>query len=466
MQPNPLEQIAEISAYEAQLHAFIEEVRRKFNIPGLCVEVAANGFRAATVGGTLAVDVDLPMSRNARFAIGGNESLLTGWALLHLSAQKRIDLDAPVGTYVSELSDSPVGNEVRVRHLLTHSGGHLCANFSHDEVREHYSWERCAAALREASLPFAPGTVFSYSPTATVLLNAVVCRAHGSSVHEVVRSNLLGPLQIDAGSLFADSAQPDLDVPSHMLDPATGKLIRAPQLKLGELWRSGLANLTMSLADLVSLHEALAIARESDPGDDFPVPGCAARTLQEQVVRVPFCSGGPRSEQLPLSIGIGCAEFAPGWIGNSGPLFGQSVSVRYHATHRIVVAVATNVSMPSVCDSIGREVARTLVDERVQRDPPAVEEDVPSAQELAGNYVSLSGVSARVRVQGANITCELVGRPANRSSPVAMQKDPYNRWVVASDPGRWTFGVFRDPTSGTPCLMVGPSAYKKDSLSM
>jgi hypothetical protein len=230
--------------------------------------------------------------------------------------------------------------------------------------------------------------------------------------------------------------------------------------QLGEFWTSSPSDFTMSVADLITLHEVIVNARESQSDVAAIVHRNAALALQKQVIGVPLATGGPTSECLPMSSGLGAPEFLPEWYGCNGAFFGQSCGIRYHAKQKIVVVVAMNVHAPSLCDVIIHEVLRSLVGD-VKLPQPKIEENFPVMEEMIGNYNGSSGGNVSVTSQGKDIVCQLGGRLRGPRSQVLMKLDAFNRWVVRSDPGPSSLGVFRDPITGTPCLMVGAIAYRK-----
>lgn len=127
---------------------------------------------------------------------------LTATAVALLAERGLLGLDDPVLRYLSAAAPpgmDPAWNGVTLRHCLTMTIGH-----------DHDSWEdaaRLARALggRDAlvtatlSLPLAatPGTLFSYNQVATYLASAVIERAAGMQVSQVLRAHLLDALKIE-----------------------------------------------------------------------------------------------------------------------------------------------------------------------------------------------------------------------------------------------------------------------------
>ena len=113
-------------------------------------------------------------------------------AVLLLWEQGRVDLDAPVGRYLSELAGAS-HREVTVRRILTHSAGFAATppvNASCCGV------PRALAAIARQDLQSVPGTTFHYSDTGFVVLGELVRRVSGEPLDQFSRRHLFAPLAL------------------------------------------------------------------------------------------------------------------------------------------------------------------------------------------------------------------------------------------------------------------------------
>jgi D-alanyl-D-alanine carboxypeptidase len=106
------------------LDRFIAGYCAAMNAPGLTLGLA-NGegtIRAASYG-YVDLAAKLPVSTSHLFEIGSISKSFVGLTILQLHDEQKVDLQAPVHSYLPWLSmDTPYG-EILVHHLLTHSSG-------------------------------------------------------------------------------------------------------------------------------------------------------------------------------------------------------------------------------------------------------------------------------------------------------------------------------------------------------
>jgi len=102
----------------------------------------------------------------------------------------RLDLDAPASSIVPGFRGGGK-DDVRVRQLLTHSGGLLWWAPLFEELRGRAAFlER----ILEMDLDYPPGTKSVYSDLGLILLDEVLERSAGAPIEEVARRRLLEPL--------------------------------------------------------------------------------------------------------------------------------------------------------------------------------------------------------------------------------------------------------------------------------
>src|SRR5262249_33481141 len=103
----------------------IEAAIARYHIPGVAVGVLHNGREYARGYGVTNVDYPQPVDGDTLFRICSITKTLTGTTAMCLVEQGRLDLDAPVRTYLPalRLADESVAARVTVRQLLNHSAG-------------------------------------------------------------------------------------------------------------------------------------------------------------------------------------------------------------------------------------------------------------------------------------------------------------------------------------------------------
>lgn len=126
----------------------------------------------------------------------------TAPAVMKLIEQGKVQLDAPVKTYIPEFVGS--GKEaITVRHLLTHTSG-LRPGLALAEGGN--GWERAIALACSEKPQNPPGTIFRYSDINFIVLGEVVSRVSGQKLQDFCANEIFKPLGMrDTGFLPADS---------------------------------------------------------------------------------------------------------------------------------------------------------------------------------------------------------------------------------------------------------------------
>jgi len=153
----------ELSAYQAHLQELLATTQERFGIPGIALELCANGVRVRAAMGTQSVDDPLPIGKEARFEVGALSKVLLTTVTLELAAMGKLSLDSPVGNLLPEFEATRFGEQVTLWHLLCHSGGYKSVNLFNLDVQQRFSWHKLVSFLRDVPFLFEPGTVFSYT---------------------------------------------------------------------------------------------------------------------------------------------------------------------------------------------------------------------------------------------------------------------------------------------------------------
>ncbi|HEU0013204.1 MAG TPA: serine hydrolase domain-containing protein [Longimicrobium sp.] len=183
---------------EALMDSVIGIEIREYGVPGIVVTVVHEGRIVFSKGYGMADQATRRpvVPESTVFRVGSVAKPLTATAVLQLAARGRIDLDAPVERYVGRgMLRGRYARQVRVRHLLTHTGGL--------DVR----LTGTAAATADGMLPLAeylrrdlppvihrPGRVTRYSNHGYALLGLVVERASGMPFERYMRDHVFRPV--------------------------------------------------------------------------------------------------------------------------------------------------------------------------------------------------------------------------------------------------------------------------------
>ncbi len=241
-------------ALDQRLRAFLVEHR----IPGLAVAV---GRRDEIVWsgayGVADLETREPITSQSVFPLGSTSKPLTSLVLGQLVEEGRLDLDAPIQTYVPYF---PLKQRAVTARLLA---GHLAGLRDYDHAAGEYDNQRRFETVREAievfagdPLLFEPGARHSYSAYSFVLLSGAIEGAAGAEFLSVLAERLSKPLGLERTG-------PNLGPPLGLVTSyAAGPFGRIGPARVGDpsnKWAAG--GLVSTPLEMVRLGNALLAGR-------------------------------------------------------------------------------------------------------------------------------------------------------------------------------------------------------------
>lgn len=167
----------------------------KRRIPGLSIAVGHRGQLVwAEAFGVSDLTSKTPLTPSSVFPLGSTSKALTSLALGKLVEEKKLDLDAPIRTYVPYFPEK----EHRVTPRLL--AGHLAGLRDYDMKTEYYntrdfpSVQEAVGVFKDDPLLFEPGTKHAYSAYNFVLLSAAIEGASGQDFLSFLSTRIFTPL--------------------------------------------------------------------------------------------------------------------------------------------------------------------------------------------------------------------------------------------------------------------------------
>jgi len=233
----------------------------KTNDPGLAVLVAQDGKILFEKGCGLADrEYDVPVSPQTTFRIGSITKTFTAAAILKLQEEGRLSVDDKLSKYIP---DFPRGDEVTLRHLLTHTSGIRDFTDKPDFDRRVTSATTTAAVIEEMKkdpYDFDPGGKWSYDNSGYILLGYIVEKVSGQTYGDFLRANFFQPL----GMTNTGVCRAELGLPHEALGYSLGPngFARAPNWDMS--WFGGAGALYSTVEDLNRWIEGLHQGRVLD----------------------------------------------------------------------------------------------------------------------------------------------------------------------------------------------------------
>ena len=218
----------------AALTALVEAAMAKHVIPGVAIGVVdAEGPRTFCFGITN-VDHPLPVDPDTVFEIASITKTMTATVAARLAAEGKLDLDAPVRRYLTDLRtlDPAVTDRVTVRDLFTHTAGwfgeYLTPTGSGDDALA-----RGVAQLATLEM-VSPVGLFSYNNVSLTVAGRVIEVVTDMSYQAAMRELLFEPLEMTRSTFYAEEILYERLAAGHTVRDGAAVRVRA-QLSEGRV---------------------------------------------------------------------------------------------------------------------------------------------------------------------------------------------------------------------------------------
>lgn len=211
--------IAVLSGTDRELHAqaatdprfdalvsLTEAKMKEYGVPGVAIGII-DGTSLTTRGlGITNVEDSLPVTAHTVFPIASISKTFAATAMMRLVEQGKIDLRAPVRTYIPtfKVRDEAVSRDVTVWHLLTHLGGwegQVSGPDRGSATLENF----VATTLPDLMQVAPPGKAWSYNNAGFSIAGRVIEVATGTSINRAIRDLVFQPLGLEhAGTTPGD----------------------------------------------------------------------------------------------------------------------------------------------------------------------------------------------------------------------------------------------------------------------
>lgn len=303
------------------VRALVERER----LPGLAITIRMDGRVVWQEGvGFANLDARTPVTTDTLFRIGSVSKLLTAMTLMRLAQAGTVDLDAPIGNYMPSLPQSL--RPINLRQLA----GHL-AGVRHYRGNEFLSAATCPtlsdglAVFANDALLGTPGGRYAYSSYGYNLIGAVLEALTRQPFPEIVRRQLLEPLQMRATVPDRQGEREPRRAQTYSVNDRGP--VAAPGDDLSCRWPSG--GYLASTDDLAALGSAVL------------TPGLLSRASLEQMLTPQRLTNGEAT-----SVGIGWRTGADArgrrYLHHGGSSNGGAAFLLVYPQEKLVVAIASN----------------------------------------------------------------------------------------------------------------------------
>jgi len=336
------------ASYEATIdtaRAWVAHVVDEENYPGLSIAVAVDGELVWSEGfGFADVVAGEPVTTESKFRVGSVSKPYTAAAIAQLMVDGRLDVDAPIQTYV------PAFPEKQWVFSTRQVGGHIAGirHYLGDENFSEVRYETVGEGLdifKDSPLLFEPGTDYSYSSYGWNLVSAAVEGASGQPFLAYMDEHVFGPLGMDHTE--ADWATEDIENRvSFYVQSDDGTPVDAPYVDNSYKWAGG--GFLSTPEDMIRFAEA------------HRAPGFLPQEGLDFLMTSQTLSNG---SETGYGFGWTTAEDDSGrhLVGHTGGSVGGTTLMTMNPETGVIVAMAINLSRADL--SVGRRVMQLFLDE-------------------------------------------------------------------------------------------------------
>ncbi|HEX3271550.1 MAG TPA: serine hydrolase domain-containing protein, partial [Ktedonobacterales bacterium] len=198
---------SESSLITADLDAYIRAQTAHWTVPGVVVGMLRDGERETHAYGVASLETNYPVRPDTFFPIGSISKVYTAALVMTLVDKDKLDLDAPVTTYLPDLSlaDERALDAITLRQLLSHQSG-MFGDYYDDFGMGDDALARCVASYSSLRQLSAPGELWAYCSSGFMLAGRVVEVVTGKHFEVAMREGVFEPLGLDRSFFFAHEA--------------------------------------------------------------------------------------------------------------------------------------------------------------------------------------------------------------------------------------------------------------------
>jgi len=181
----------------AAIDAYVTEQMNRLGIPGMALGIVQDGRIAHAQGFGIADSSGRAVTPQTPFYIGSVTKSFTALAVMQLVEAGKIDLDAPVKTYLPwfELADKDASAKITVRNLLNQNSG-ISTKDGNRFLSSQQGLEEIVRGLNVIQLSQPVGTTYQYSNLNYSIAGLIVEVVSGQSYADYVDQHIFEPLDM------------------------------------------------------------------------------------------------------------------------------------------------------------------------------------------------------------------------------------------------------------------------------
>jgi len=425
----------------------VSEMKR-LKIPGVSVGIYHKGKEYTAGFGVTSIENPLPVTADTLFQTGSISKTFTGTIFMRLIEVGKIELDAPVRTYLPKfkMADKDVVEQATLRHLLTHTGGWI-GDYFNDYGNENDALNKMARAITKLEQVTPLGEVWSYNNAGFNIAGRMVEVITKKPFEQAAQEMLLDPLDLNMTYYFPD----DVMITHRFV---VGHHMKGKKVKVSRPWAIGRAG--APVGGVISTVKDLLTYARFHMGDGQNASGetlLSAKSLEQMRTPLYPATG---FDQIGLTWFIRQAEGVD-IISHGGATHGQIAGLFFIPEKQFSLAVLTNGEDGRLIKKGALKHALKVFLDIDMLVPKPMETTVEELHEYEGDYeLPLTAFELKVKKgrlvlydkpRGGFPTPDTPPLPA--SPPMRMAFYEKDKVIVLDEPKKGSLGEFLRGPDGT-----------------
>ncbi len=353
------------AAHWENLGEFVVQIMEKEGVPGVGLGILHEGEVAAAGFGVTNVDHPLPVTDDTLFQIGSITKTYTGTAIMRLVEMGKLELDAPVRTYLPDfkVADETVSAQATIRHLITHMGGWE-GDYFHGTGMGDDALARYVADMADLEQLAPLNSVWSYCNSGFSLAGRVIEVVTGKGYEAAMKELILEPLGLERSYFDPNEVMTYCFASGHDVENKEATVKRPWPLPRAINPAGGV---------ICNIHDLLRYA--AFHLGDGTVPDGAERLLDLETLATMQTEQVPISGDFRAGLSWGLIKFGgEEALFHTGGTVGQAAILALVPAHNLAVGVLTNAENGG---AVHGAVVQKVVQAYLENKPP--QQDEPKA---------------------------------------------------------------------------------------
>lgn len=181
----------------------IQKEMKRLHVPGVSIGIYHKGKEATAGFGLTSLEHPLSVTADTLFQIGSISKTFTSTVIMMLVEQGKVNLDAPVRTYIKDfkLHDESVAKKVTVRNLLTHTGGWV-GDYFNDFGNGDDALSKMMKDIAKLPQVQPLGKIWSYNNTGFNIASRIIEVVTKKPYEQALQDMLLTPLGLNMSFMY------------------------------------------------------------------------------------------------------------------------------------------------------------------------------------------------------------------------------------------------------------------------